>query len=99
MVRKFDWATWAENFPLKVECEPADGGLPERIILSRAGQTIYLSMEELSAVVWREPEAPKLDPMPWVYRGERRKDYVFTLGYEAVLKPREGYSQNREDYS
>lgn len=52
----FDWKTWAENFPLKVEHLPAEGGLPEGIEFSRAGKKIFVSMEELAAVVGREAD-------------------------------------------
>jgi len=52
-------------------------------------------LEEVDAEL---AEDLKLDPEPWVYKGERRASYVITLGWEAVFKPREGYSQNRGDY-
>lgn len=47
----FDWATWAANYPLKVERESAVAGLPEGISITRAGQAVFVSMEELDQIM------------------------------------------------
>jgi len=86
MVRDFDWALWAKNFPVKVEREAAVAGMPAGISITRAGQSVFLSMEELSAIVWTEEKVPpKLDPFP-------------LNTYTGKFDPRPEYSQNPEDY-
>lgn len=48
MVKEFDWALWAKNYPVKVDREPGDAVMPEGISITRAGQTVFLTMEELT---------------------------------------------------
>jgi len=43
-----------------------------------------------------DPEAPKLDPEPWL-SGLQGTRYGVNVGY-CAFKPRPEYSQNREDY-
>lgn len=50
---RFDWNIWAKNFPVSyaVEEPMEKAGLPLRVTISRAGQSVSLSPDELREVL------------------------------------------------
>lgn len=50
-MKNFDWKTWESLYPLTREHKEGLGGLPDGVEFNRAGQRVFLTMDELEEVV------------------------------------------------